>query len=390
MRRPATLDLAIAAGVGVVGTLETLVPFGSRQGQGSARDTVAAVAAVAAALTLRRLSPVATAAAVTATLAGAMAVGHLYLLFYGQFVPLGIALYAVTRRERGRSAWLGAAAVASGLALAEWRFPELREPDERAFHWMVFAGVAAFGLVMQRYADRAAASTRRAIESEVAAAEQAMAAVARERTRIARELHDVVAHAMSVIVVQAGAAEQVVEDDPAFTRKALGAIRATGADALAEMRRVVTMLRDVDDSAGVTEAADAGGLGPQPGLDDLPGLVAQARDSGLQVSYAVLGTRRPLPAGAELAAYRIVQEALTNVRRHAHAQRAEVQLAYDAEGLTVSVRDDGAGVAAVAASAHGHGLTGMRERTAMFGGAVETRSAPGQGFEVRAVIPVAS
>jgi signal transduction histidine kinase len=182
--------------------------------------------------------------------------------------------------------------------------------------------------------------------------------VVEERARIARELHDIVAHAVSTIVVQAGAAEQVVEDDPAFTRASLETIRSTGASALSEMRRLVTVLRD-DDAAGPLE--------PQPGLAGLPALLESMRAAGLVVEVRTTGQARPLPAGLDLAAYRIVQEGLTNVRRHSAAGRAEVRLSFGADDLHVEVHDRGPQVAAPPESG-GHGLVGIRERAALYGG----------------------
>jgi signal transduction histidine kinase len=204
-----------------------------------------------------------------------------------------------------------------------------------------------------------------------------LGAIADERSRIARELHDIVAHAVSVMVVQAGAAEQVVDDDPAFARQALASIRSTGADALGEMRRVVAMLRDDSD----------GPLRPQPGLDGLSALAEEARQAGLDVSVTVQGKPHLLPAGLELAAFRIVQEALTNVRRHSGASAAAVTLDYTDAAVVVQVRDDGSGGHE---STEGHGLIGMRERAALYGGRLETVPSAGQGFTVRAELPVAS
>jgi signal transduction histidine kinase len=207
-----------------------------------------------------------------------------------------------------------------------------------------------------------------------------MAAVVAERTRIARELHDIVAHSVSMIVVQAGAAEQVVEDDPVFARRALEAIRTTGTDALAEMRRVVAMLRDTD---------EPGALTPQPGLEGVAALLRDAEATGLTTSLEVTGAARELPAGVDLAAYRIVQEAVTNVRRHAGASRVAVRVAYGEDDVRVEVVDDGRGPGeGHGVNGTGHGLVGMRERAALYGGTVAAGPAPGRGFAVRAVLPV--
>jgi signal transduction histidine kinase len=281
----------------------------------------------------------------------------------------------MARHGRGRVPFYGAAAGAAMLLGVDLFVEELQSPGEIFFHWLVFAVVWGFGYGLQRAEQRARESTRRAVDAEVAAAEQAMAAVVEERTRIARELHDIVAHSVSMMVVQAGAAEQVVDDDPAYVRRALATIRDTGTGALDEMRRVVAMLRDAD---------EPGALAPQPGVAALPTLVQDARAAGLAATLDVVGTARPLPAGVDLAAYRIVQEALTNVRRHAAASAVRVELSYGEGDVRIEVADDGVG----ATDPHGgHGLVGMRERASLYGGHVETASANGSGFVVRAVLP---
>jgi len=211
----------------------------------------------------------------------------------------------------------------------------------------------------------------------------ARAALAVERARVARELHDVVAHSVSVMVVQAGAARRVVESLPADATEALSSIETTGRQALTELRRMLGMLRADDD----------GSLDPQPGLASLEMLLTQVREAGLPVDLEVAGGPRTLPAGIDLSAYRIVQEALTNALRHAGPARATVRLRYEQDALDVEITDDGRGPrgnAAVRADDKpaGHGLVGMRERVAMFGGHLEVGAAPGQGFRVSARLPL--
>jgi signal transduction histidine kinase len=283
---------------------------------------------------------------------------------------------------------VGAGLGAAALLFYDLFVPLLQTPTEIVFHWGVLATVWGFGFGLRRHELRAEASVRRAVEAEVAAAEQAMAAVLAERTRIARELHDIVAHSVSTMVVQAGAAEQVVDEDPELVRRALATIRTTGADALAEMRRVVAMLRE----------DGPGELVPQPGLDGVAGLVATAREEGLAVILDERGTRPALPPGVELTAYRVVQEALTNARRHARATTVRVLVQHLPEALLVEVADDGDGSAAttrsgtarppVAGEGGGHGLVGMRERVALYGGEVSASRGADGGFVVRATLPV--
>jgi signal transduction histidine kinase len=373
-----SLDVALAAAVTVVGLAELWVPFSSRQGEGSLGFTAATVVVAGLALTQRRRHPLATGLVVLGCLPVAYVFVPLYVLFFGQFVPMGIALFTMARHGRGRVPAYGAAAGAAALLFVDLVVPVLQAPGEVIFHWGVFALVWAFGFGLRRHEARAEESQRQAVAAQVSAAEQAMAAVLEERTRIARELHDIIAHSVSVMVVQAGAAEQVVGEDPELVRRALSTIRLTGTDALGEMRRVVAMLRDHD---------EPGALAPQPGVDGVPLLVAGARQGGLDVHLAVHGERTRLPSGVDLAAYRIVQEALTNIRRHASASRAEVRLVYSPADLRIEVVDDGVGTDG-RPPAGGHGLVGMRERASLYGGHVETETAAGGGFVVRAVLPV--
>jgi signal transduction histidine kinase len=197
-------------------------------------------------------------------------------------------------------------------------------------------------------------------------------AVAEEQARIARELHDVIAHNVSVMVVQAAAANDVFDSRPERAREALHAIESTGRTALAELRRLLGAVR--------------GDYAPQPGLDRLDDLVAQVRAAGLAVAVSVEGSPRVLPAGVELSAYRVVQEALTNTLKHAEATRADIALRYREDELDVEVRDDGGG--AGNGDGAGHGLIGMRERVTAFGGSLETGPASTGGYAVKASFPL--
>ena len=213
--------------------------------------------------------------------------------------------------------------------------------------------------------------------------QQAQIAAATERARIARELHDVVAHNVSVMVVQAEGAAYAMDSAPENTRRALGAIADTGRSALAEMRRLLGVLRTQD---GVAERA------PQPGVDQLEDLLEQVRSSGLPVEFTVDGVPVELPQGIALAAYRIVQESLTNARKHGGpAVSAAVGMFYGEQELRLVVQDDGRGAAALT-DGQGNGLTGMRERVAIYGGSLQAgpRVAGGRGFQVEAVLPYAS
>jgi signal transduction histidine kinase len=209
-------------------------------------------------------------------------------------------------------------------------------------------------------------------ERDVAARE----AVVAERARIARELHDVIAHHVSMIVLQAGAERHALDGAQAQTRDVLTTIERTGRDALTEMRRLLGMLRD--------DGGDP--LTPQPGLRDLPQLVAQVRDAGLPVELAVEGEPRDLPVGLDLSAFRIVQEALTNALKHAGDATARVRVAYGDDTIELEVLDDGGGTAAAPHNG-GHGLVGMRERVALYGGRLEAQRRETGGYVVRALLP---
>jgi signal transduction histidine kinase len=225
----------------------------------------------------------------------------------------------------------------------------------------------------------------RTAELEQAREELARRAVTKERLRLARELHDVVAHAMSVIAVQSGVGAHVASTQPEEAAKALSAIEATSRAALEELRRLLGVLRQ--------DSEPQGDLTPVPGLADLDSLLAEVSKAGLGVRLRVEGTPSQLPAGVDLSAYRIVQEALTNVVKHAGPARAQVRIRYGDQEVTVEVTDDGRGVGALAGDGRagvGHGLIGMRERVAAFNGDLEASPRPGGGFRVAARLPLAA
>ncbi len=292
--------------------------------------------------------------------------------------------------------WSSRFALAGGLAagpLAELRWP----PDTT--HLTIWARLVQTFFLMVIYAlawvvgDRL--RTRRAYyaELEERAARlhrerenQSRAAVAAERARIARELHDVVAHNVSVMVVQADGAAYVLDSAPEQAKEALATISGTGRQALAEMRRLLGLLRSGDDAGGEYV--------PQPGVDQLADLIEQVRGAGLPVRFEVAGQARPLSSGVELTAYRIVQEALTNVRKHGgDGASASVQLGFGDLALDLLIEDDGRGarlelLTQGGQDGLGQGLIGMRERIGMVGGTLDAGPRPGGGFRVSAVLPL--
>ncbi|HYN51061.1 MAG TPA: sensor histidine kinase, partial [Thermoleophilaceae bacterium] len=209
--------------------------------------------------------------------------------------------------------------------------------------------------------------------------EEARRAVGDERAHIARELHDVIAHSVSVIVVQAAAADDVFDERPDQARAALRSIERSGREAMTELRRLLGAVRP---------EVEARPPGPQPGLDRVEELAEPLRAAGLAVGVRREGDPAPLPAGVDLSAYRIVQEALTNTLRHARASRAEVTLSYGADSVELEVTDDGNGVSAADPCAPGQGLMGMRERAALLGGTLEAGPLPRGGYRVHARLPL--
>lgn len=243
---------------------------------------------------------------------------------------------------------------------------------------MTIAGAAwVVGLVFNRRARQAAELEERANRLEREREERARAAVAEERAQIARELHDVVAHSVSVMVVQAGAVRRLLEPHQERQRQALLAVEQAGREALAEMRRMLGLIR---------KEPEALALAPQPSLRHLDRLIEQMREAGLPVEVRVEGERVPLPPGVDLSAYRIVQEGLTNTLKHAGPARAEVVVRYEEDAVELEIVDDGRGTAG--GDGQGHGLAGMRERVSLYGGELESGPRPEGGFRVRVHLPV--
>lgn len=322
-------------------------------------------------LVVRRRHPV----AVLAVTAAATAVIAGIWTFYNP-LPAGVALFTVAYTcERGTSLRAGAAGLAI-LAVPVWHlagwthgFGFLGRLVGFVIAWLIGDSLGTRG----RYVD---ALEERAERLEREREAEAARARAEEQARIARELHDVIAHSLSVVVVQAAAANDVFESRPSRAHEALRTIEETGRGALDELRRLRGAVRDSD-----AEYA------PQPGLDRLDELLERVRASGLEVELQIEGKPQPLPVALELSAYRVVQEALTNTLKHAGATHVEVALRYADGGLDVEVRDDGSGNGG-GGGGSGRGLIGMRERVAAFGGTLAAGPAPTGGFAVAARFPL--
>lgn len=298
--------------------------------------------------------------------------------FSTTFLVLLLSAYSVAAYADGRRALLGLAGswvvvcVVNVLSRDDMGFGDYLFPCGMAtFFWLAGRAVRH----RSRLAEELHEAAARAEEDREA---HRRAAVADERRRVAREMHDIVAHSISVMVVQAGGARRILERDPERAAEAAALIERTGRDALAEMRLLLGVLRPGEQRPGRE---------PQPGMAGLEQLVERARAAGLPVALRVEGTRPELPQGLDLAAYRIVQEALTNALRHAGAAPTEVVVRYGPAALELEVADRGA-AAAPAPGTGGHGLVGMRERARLYGGELHAGPRPGGGFEVRARLPL--
>jgi signal transduction histidine kinase len=319
------------------------------------------------------------------SVASGLAIGALGLPPFFLGPAILVAVYSVAAYGDRRVALAGLAAAELGLAAVQLTPGKFDAPVV----WVQFALIIGAAWLLGYFVgDRhvyAARLEERTAELEQAREELARRAVAEERLRLARELHDVVAHSMSVIAVQSGVGAHVAESRPEEVGKALSAIEATSRATLEELRRLLGVLRQ--------DSEPQASLAPVPGLADLEGLLGEVAKAGLAVRLQVEGTPSPLPAGVDLSAYRIVQEALTNVVKHAGPAQAQVTIGYRDRDVTVEVTDDGRGAAAPTGDGRGgtgHGLVGMRERVAAFGGDLETGPRPGGGFRVAARLPLAA
>jgi signal transduction histidine kinase len=271
----------------------------------------------------------------------------------------------------GLQARLGLAIVTCGAVIITDNNPGHARGD-LIFTPLLFAIVWSAGFALQQRAQHAEAAERRAVHAEDGREAAACLATAQERARIARELHDTIAHAVSVMVLQVGAVRHQLPNAHCEHKNALWDVEQTGRTALTDMRHLLDAMRG--DGRGVE-------LAPQPGLDRLDGLLEDIERAGLPVRLRIAGDRFPLPGGVDISAYRIVQEGLTNALKHAHATQAEVSLHYAPDQLSIEVRDNGQG--AMDSNGSGHGLVGIRERVRLYDGEMTTSTPGGGGFLLR-------
>ncbi|HEU5159976.1 MAG TPA: sensor histidine kinase [Streptosporangiaceae bacterium] len=330
------------------------------------------------AATTRRLWPLPALAVVQA---GACAMAVFGTAMVG-VLPQVCAMYTVALRlSRLRSpAALAAVLITNALSIYVGGTPTGTPANTRVL--IVSSLIAAAWAVGYAVRQQRAYAQAMHDQAERRAEERARAQVAEERLRIARELHDVVAHSMSLIAVQAGVANFVLAARPGEGARVLSSIEQSARDALRETRRLLGLLRDDEGTPLAPE------LGPAPGLGDLDELIARTKDAGVLVDLEVRGPRRPLPAGMDLAAYRIIQEALTNVVKHSAARTGRVQVAYEDDGVRIKVTDDGGGGGAGGPEPTGHGIIGMRERAGLYGGEFHAGPLAAGGFEVAVRLPL--
>jgi len=340
--------------------------------------TLSAVAAMVLPLFARGRFPFGAPALYWLLAAGLSFVDGRLITFPGGLYVLGMATaFMLGNLRDALKARAGLALVLVGAATIIYNLPE-HSAAEQVFIPLVFGISWLAGFALRERAEEAEAAEARAAEAERDRDLAARIAVAEERSRIARELHDVVAHAVSVMVLQVGAVRHKLPDGLAEDREALRGVERAGRTALAEMRRLLAAMRNGDDEVE---------LGPQPGLDVLDSLADDVGRAGLPVRLHVEGEAFPLPRAIDLSAYRIVQEGLTNALKHARASHADVTLRYAPAELRIEVRDDGPGGAT--GDGRGHGLVGIRERVKIYGGEMTAGAAPEGGFVLSALLPLA-
>ena len=340
---------------------------------------VLAMLAIVLPLLARRRFPFGAPAAVGVAAALTSFVDKTVVPFDGVTFVVGCAALFLVGLLRDRSQAVAGFAVAEGVLAVVVHNDPRSGVGNFIVASIIFSIVWTIAFGVGRKSVEADEAKERATRAEREREQRAQVAVADERARIARELHDVVGHSVSVMTVQASAVRRLLRPEQRREREALLVVERTGREALAEMRRMVGVLRRPE---------EAPALAPQPSLEHLDRLVESAREAGLPVDLRVKGEAVQLPAGVDLTAYRLVQEGLTNALKHAEATRAEVLVNYGDGQIEVVVSDDGRG--AGGGDGSGHGLVGMRERVSVYGGELDAGPRPEGGYRLRARLPVAS
>ncbi|HVC39859.1 MAG TPA: sensor histidine kinase [Candidatus Dormibacteraeota bacterium] len=373
---PAGLDFGLAALIAGAALVLLWLPPAPRSGS----SPVSLVLVLAATLPLvrRRQHPYP-----VFVIVGMAALAHVALGYQNDFpVTFGVlvALFTVAQYSPRRLAWIAAAQVALLLPVnfgLDWSHQHQVVLSDIPFNYGLFVSAWVLGDDLRQRRLRLRELQARAVRMEEEHAERLRRARDLERVRISRELHDVIAHSVTVMVVQAGGARRIARQQPGQAERALEEIERVGRAAMSDTRRLLGLTRD-------------GGEGPieppQPRLADLPQLVERTRGTGIEVELSISGEQRQLPEGLELSAYRIIQESLTNVIKHSGARSARVVVDFLADELRVEVTDDGS--QAATGDGMGHGLIGIRERAELYGGTVVARATEGRGWRVTARLPL--
>jgi signal transduction histidine kinase len=369
----------LIAGLAIASMLELVI---GRDLPGAPTTTlwfsIPAVAILVLPLFFRRRFPFAAPASYWLMAAALSYVDGLLIPFIGSLGVVGLATaFLLGNLRDSRQAGIGLAIVLGSIVIVVENIPGPQTTSDLIFIPLRFAAAWVAGYALHERTEQAEAAELRATLAERERDAAARIAVAEERSRIARELHDIVAHAVSVMVLQVGAVRHKLPATLAPDADALKGVEETGRTALAEMRHLLAAMRD--DGEDVE-------LGPQPGLDHLDTLLDEIGRAGLPVELHVAGEPVPVPRAIDLSAYRIVQEGLTNALKHARASRAEVTLRYEPGELQIEVRDDGNGSAA--SDGLGHGLVGVRERVKIYGGEMTAGTASDGGFVLSTRLPL--
>ena len=371
---PGALDSLLAALLFVGAVLSSAIPGPNDRAPGSTLYLLLALGALPYAW--RRRAPL------TVLGLACIPVIAMTALGYGAAVigsGLFLAAYTVAAWSRTRAVVAATGVVVALVVVVLLVAPQTMQFGELATNTALFIGAFALGRSAHDRRRTLALLRERAELAERAQAEEAGRAVADERLRIARELHDVLAHSLGVIALQAGVGAHIIDTDPVEAKATLTAVAQRSRTALTEVRRILGALRENNDDAGYS---------PMPGLDAVDALAAELTQAGLPVQVRVEGDRGTIPAALDLTAYRLVQESLTNVVKHAGPARAEVTVRYQPDAVTIEVVDDGHPATASRDRANpGHGHLGMRERVAVFGGSLTTGNRPGGGYSVTARLP---
>ena len=373
---PLTRDVTLA----VILTAATQVELQAARGvQGHMAVQAASFALMTSSVAWRRRAPLVAAIIASAGLSAQTILGG-DAPVVGGFIALLIVTYSTGASLTTKQAIWGEIVILCGVFTYPLVNPERASLGDEIGNGAIFVGAWLVGRIVRKRESRADELERRTSHLQAAREEDVREAVEHERARIAQELHDIVAHGLSLMTLHAGAARQVLHQDAAAAHTALSNIEETGRRSLEEMHRLLVILRE-DGAAGADRA-------PPATLEQVRLLADRTRAAGLDVEVVVDGTPRRLAQGLEASAYRIIQEALTNVLKHSSATRVEVTLAYLEDALEVTVHDNGAPKGA-ASRRGGHGLIGMRERVSMFEGSLSVGASPMGGWEVRAVLPTA-